>query len=174
MKGKDAMQLGLTIPLQRRLKIPSLPPGGGEALYCWDAHAITLHGRPCLLGVHCLSRCVFILLDPPAHDWADIGKTAQSAVFRLLREQNLPCRAVQRYLVRCGSVQCTKTHGRREVAFLNRAWDDVLASSQAADPFAVEQPLLENIVNSIPCRCAGEEGLYPASEHLRRLLAEDG
>ena len=31
------------------------------------------------------------------------------------------------YLHRAGNSQITRTHGRREVAFLNRAWEDVLA-----------------------------------------------
>ena len=161
------MELGLTIPLQRRLKVRGLPPGGKSLPHCWDAHVITLHGRPCLLGVHCLSRCVFLLFDPPPPDWADIGEAAREAALRLLLDEGLPHPCA---LACAGPAMLTRTHGRREVAFLNRAWEDVLSASQAVDPFAVPQPLLERIVNGLPCRCAGEDGLRPASEHLRRLM----
>ena len=50
------MQLGLTWPLQRLLKV-SVPYG--EPIHrglCWDAHCITLRGRSSLLLVHCESR----------------------------------------------------------------------------------------------------------------------
>lgn len=164
------MQLGLTIPLQRRLKISFLPPGGSDILNCWDAHVITLLNKPCLLGVHCASRCVFVLFNPPEQDWADIETTAQNAVRRVMEGANLPPSAMRRHLDPCGQIQCTKTHGRREVAFLNRAWEDVVAASQTVDPAAIAQPLLESVVNSLPCRCAGESGLRPAFQHLRRLL----
>ena len=50
----------------------------------------------------------------------------------------------------CGDCQprFTKTHGRREVAFLNRAWDDVMAAELALDENTKSQPLLDQIVNA--------------------------
>lgn len=64
----------------------------------------------------------------------------------------------------------TKTHGRREVAFLNCAWNDVTAHDFMVDKSCQQQPFLEQAVNALPCRCAGEEGLAPARKHLLRLM----
>ena len=57
------MQLGLTWPLQRLLKV-SVPYGDPiDRGLCWDAHCITLHGRSSLLLVHCASRYTCVLFD---------------------------------------------------------------------------------------------------------------
>ena len=53
----------------------------------------------------------------------------------------------------------TRTHGRREVAFLNRAWEDVLTLDLCLDTASQAQPLLDHAVNTRPSRCAGFEGL---------------
>ena len=50
------MQVGLTWPFQRLLKV-SVPYGEPiDRGLCWYAHCITLHGRSSLLLVHCASR----------------------------------------------------------------------------------------------------------------------
>ena len=41
---------------------------------------------------------------------------------------------VEGYLEKAGPACLTRTHGRREVAFLNRAWEDVLALDLCLDP----------------------------------------
>ena len=60
--------------------------------------------------------------------------------------------------------------GRREVAFLNRAWDDMMAAELALDESTQSQPLLDQIVNAKPSRCAGFEGLGAATERLAGTL----
>ena len=63
------------------------------------------------------------------------------------------------YLSSAGALSLTRTHGRREVAFLNRAWDDVLALDMAVDTATQVQPLLDAAVNARPSRCVGFDGL---------------
>ena len=66
----------------------------------------------------------------------------------------------------------TKTHGRREVAFLNRAWDDVMAAELALDESIQSQPLLDQIINAKSSRCADFDGLDMAVERLSAVLQE--
>lgn len=67
------MELGLTVPLQRFLKMKT-PAYGSEPdrRYCWDLHMIGLQGRKCLLAVHCHSRYTFVYYDVAPSQWADI------------------------------------------------------------------------------------------------------
>ncbi len=44
------------------------------------------------------------------------------------------------YLDRAGTVEVTRTHGRREVAFLNRVWEDMLALDLCMDTERQAQP----------------------------------
>lgn len=66
----------------------------------------------------------------------------------------------------------TRTHGRREVAFLNRAWEDVMATELALDESGQSQPLLDQLVNAKPSRCAGIEGLDTAARRLTEMLSQ--
>lgn len=65
----------------------------------------------------------------------------------------------------------TKTHGRREVTFLNPAWDDMMAAELAPDESVQGQPLLDQLVNAKPNRCAGFQG-FGAAERLAAVIRE--
>lgn len=166
------MQLGLTIPLMRLLKTKDLPDGGmADRLFCWDLHAITLHGKSSLLGVHCKSRYTFVRYEMTPMDWSQLDRIAMDAIARSLTAAGLFADQAAAYLRMAGAAERTKTHGRREVAFLNRAWDDVVALDYTVDSTSQHQPLLGHAVNSIPCRCAGDSERLTATEHLQRCLS---
>ena len=164
------MQLGLTWPLQRLLHV-SVPYGAPLAKgYCWDAHCITLRGRSSLLLVHCESRYTLVRFDLSGQDWSRLeGIVPEEIRFGLL-EAGLSESNVEQYIKDAGPIQMTRTHGRREVAFLNRAWEDVLSADLLVDDSTQRQPLLNHAVNSRICRCAGTDGLAPAQEHLLQTL----
>lgn len=62
MNASARIELGLTIPLQRHLRIRALPRGQEpDRRFCWDLHVISLRGRPSLLPVHCYTRYTFVL-----------------------------------------------------------------------------------------------------------------
>lgn len=164
------MQLGLTWPLQRLLKT-SVPYGEPtDRGLCWDAHCITLHGRSSLLLVHCESRYTCVCFDLSALDWSRLSEIAQEEIRLALLEAGIAEQQVETYCAEAGAIQLTRTHGRREVAFLNRAWEDVLAADLLVDQSAQRQPMLNHAVNSRLCRCAGEEGMSTAQAHLERYF----
>ena len=67
------MELGLTFPLQRFLKIKAPDCGiQPDRRFCWDLHVIELRGRKCLLAVHCHSRYAFVRYDVTPIQWADL------------------------------------------------------------------------------------------------------
>ena len=164
------MQLGLTWPLQRLLKV-SVPYG--EPFHrglCWDAHCITLHGRSSLLLVHCESRYTCVRYDLSPLDWKHLVEIVDEEIRLGLLDAGIPEEQVSAYLKEAGDVQLTRTHGRREVAFLNRAWEDVLSADLLVDQNNYRQPLLNYAVNSRLCRCAGVDGIDTALAHLVRYF----
>ena len=162
------MQLGLTWPLQRLLRQP-VPYGEPvPRAWCWDLHCITLHGRSSLLLVHCASRYTCVRFDMTPADWADLPDVAMGEIRLGLLDAGLAPERVEAYCSAAGAPILTRTHGRREVAFLNRAWEDVLALDYTVDTATQRQPLLEQAVNGIPCRCAGFEGRESAKQYLYR------
>lgn len=165
------MELGLTFPLQRLLRVP--PPDYGaqtDSRFCWDLHVITLRGRESLLAVHCPSRYAFVRYDMGRWDWERLADTFLTGLGESLSDAGFSQKEVEDYLRRAGAPRFTRTHGRREVAFLNRAWEDVLALDYCLDESASAQPLLNQAVNRRPSRCAGFDGLGTGAERLRLSL----
>lgn len=161
------MELGLTIPLQKHLRIQAIPYWEEtDRRFCWDLHVIPLQGRPSLLAVHCHSRYVFILFDLTRWEWERLPETFLSGLKHSFQAAGILDVATGSYLRQAGLLRMTKTHGRREVAYLNRAWEDVLAFDYTLDRSAQVQPLLDHTVNSKPCRCAGGSGIGTAEERL--------
>ena len=172
MSRNEPIELGLTIPLQRHLRVKALPYSQEtDRRFCWDLHIITLRGRSSLLAVHCHSRYTFMLYDLNCLEWARLPDVFRKSLERSLSAAGFPNGSAN---LLCGSVQplFTKTHGRREVAFLNRAWDDVMAAELVLDESTQSQPLLDQIVNAKPSRCVGYEGLGLASERRAATLQE--
>ena len=166
------MQLGLTWPLQRLLK-RSVPYGDPiDRGLCWDAHCITLHGRSSLLLVHCASRYTCVRYDLSPMDWSHLEELVLEEIKQGLLETGTPEAQVTAYLREAGEIQLTRTHGRREVAFLNRAWEDVLSADLLVDQSSHRQPMLNHAVNDRLCRCAGEDGMDTAHAHFMRYFQE--
>ena len=166
------MQLGLTWPLQRLLKV-SVPYGDPiRRGMCWDAHCMTLHGRSSLLLVHCASRYTCVRFDLSALDWSRLDELVLEEIQQGLLDAGISEAQTAAYLAEAGEVQQTRTHGRREVAFLNRAWEDVLSADLLVDQSSFRQPLLNHAVNSRLCRCAGMDGVDTAQAHLTRYFQE--
>ena len=172
MNGTGPIELGLTIPLQRHLGIKALPCGvEPNCRFCWDLHVISLRGQPSLLAVHCHSRYAFVLYDLSCLDWERLPDVFREGLERSLSAAGFPAEAANLLCDR-HHLLFTKTHGRREVAFLNRAWDDVMAAELALDESTQSQPLLDQIVNAKPSRCAGFDGLGMAVERLPAVFQE--
>lgn len=169
------MELGLTFPLQRFLKVKT-PPYGTEPdpRLCWDLHVIDLRGRKCLLAVHCHSRYTFVLYDVAPFLRTDLPGLFRTGLTESLNEAGFDSFSSESYLRRAGAFEITRTHGRREVAFLNRAWEDVMALDLCLDTSRRAQPLLDHAVNTRPSRCAGFDGLGTAMERIRADLNEGG
>ena len=167
------MELGVTFPLQRFLK--RKPPAYGtqpDRRLCWDLHVIDLRGRRCLLAVHCHSRYTFVRFDVTPFQWADLPGLFREGLFDSLTAAGFPQAQAEAYLRRAGDTEITRTHGRREVAFLNRAWEDVLALDLCLDVTSQAQPLLDHAVNTRPSRCVGFEGLGMGLERLAAIWRE--
>lgn len=165
------MELGLTFPLQRVLKRnPPLCGTERDRRFCWDLHAITLRGNTCLLAVHCHSRYAFVRYDVTPLQWADLPALFREGLLDSLTAAGFSRELVADYLRQAGTIDVTRTHGRREVAFLNRAWEDVLASDLCLDTDRQIQPLLDRAVNTRPSRCAGSDGLGTGLERMTELL----
>ena len=167
------MQLGLTFPLQRKLKLKFVPYGAPtERLFAWDLHCITLRGQDSLLMVHCASRYTVVACGLSAFHWDDIAAFAAEQIRSGLLDAGLSEKVVDRYIQKAGAMELTRTHGRREVAFLNRAWEDVLALDYTVTTDTLRQPLLEQAVNRLPCRCAEFEDRGSATHFLQKAFSK--
>ena len=164
------MELGLTFPLQRFLRAKT-PAYGTEPdrRFCWDLHVIRLRGHRSLLAVHCHSRYTLVRYDVTFLQWADIPGLFREGLSDSLTAAGFSPDQVEEYLHQAGTIEITRTHGRREVAFLNRAWEDVLSLDLCLDTASQAQPLLDRAVNTRLSRCVGFDGPGTGLERLAAL-----
>ena len=168
------MELGLTFPLQRYLKIK--PPSYGiepDRRFCWDLHVIDLRGRKCLLAVHCHSRYAFVRYGVAPLQWGDLSGLFRTGLLESLDAAGFTRAQAEADLQQAGDMEITRTHGRREVAFLNRAWEDVLALDLCLDTDHQAQPLLDHAVNTRSSRCAGAAELGTGLARMKAELQEE-
>lgn len=141
------MQLGLTIPLRRYLKItvpPIVPPL--EPAFCWDLHRVRHAGRNGLIAVNAHSRYAVYLHGMRAPDWARFDALALKHIRLALEAEDLPPAWIDRYFHEAGAPVLTKTHGRSPVAYLNMAVER-LRFCDCFDDSRLEQPMCGLFLN---------------------------
>ncbi|MDD3242233.1 MAG: hypothetical protein PHD32_00750 [Eubacteriales bacterium] len=165
------MDFGYTIPLQKATRTNPPHPEACPRFFCWDLHGITLRGLPALLAVNCANRCAFVLLGFQARAWEDVAAAVMRGIASTLRQEGCSSAQIERYFAAAGEPRCTRTHGRREVAFLNRAWESALRRDTLVDLDTCFQALLTAVLNDERCRCAGHEGLGTPRARLLQDVA---
>lgn len=169
------MELGITIPLERFLKMEK-PPYGQETdnLFCWELHVILLQGRPSLIGVNCGTRFAFVLADLSREDREQLPRIAMEEIESSLREAGISEDRIRAYLRQAKAPNITKTHGRSQVAYLNKAVDLLMWNDIACNSRGKRQPVLNDILNRTPTKCTGQSESEPPVERLLEKLENLG
>ncbi len=132
------MQLGVTIPLQKFLKIPR-PPYGElvDLFFCWEIHKIPDSRYSTLIAVNAFNRYALVFSGMQAKCWKHIPEIVIDGIRQALTYDGFKAEQIEIYLAAAGDPELTKTHGRKPVAGLNRAveyfyWleDDLRQSEQ--------------------------------------------
>lgn len=169
------MEFGITIPLQRHLRLPR--PAYGEVddlAFCWEAHRVLFGAADVLLLVNASSRfAAFARMQPG--DWRCWQDAALAALRAALADAGVDVSTIDAYLFFGGAPSVTRTHGRRPVAFLNVLVERLLPLSPSLDmrePFPLEACRIAN--EQLRCRAAGFEGLGLPSERFAADLERLG
>lgn len=165
------MQFGITIPMERFFKLEK-PPYGSELdnLFCWELHVIMLQGRPSLIGVNCGTRFSFILSGIRPQDKEDLVQIIIDEIENSFEDVGISEWHIKNYMKKAGAAELTKTHGRSQVAYLNKAVDLVLWNDIASDSSRIRQPVLNDILNRTPTKCTGDTELERPMDRLLEKL----
>lgn len=115
-------------------------------------------------------RYMFVLYGMSRAQWNRLPEVFLEGLITSLVGAGIEQSLIESYLQSAGEIELTKTHGRREVAFLKRAWDDVAALDYCIDREHQSQPLIENSINSMICNCAGYEGYGEPLARIHKSL----
>lgn len=115
------MQLGITIPLQKHLKIKTLSYGEPDDLfYCWELHIIRLQGKNTLAAVNASNRFAIVLWGMKAPQWKALEGVMRNGIRQGFLSEGYSQQQVSKYFEQAGEIRLTKTHGRSPVATLNK------------------------------------------------------
>lgn len=152
------MELGITIPLQRFLS-HNKPSYGiqTDLKLCWDLHVVKPKGNPSLFAVHCSSRFAFIMYNPSPAEWNNLTGLFCLGLNEAFKNLGLSKKDTDIYLKAAGNPVITKTHGRRPIAFLNKAVDNFYALPADLDGGTMFQHHICDYINGSACRAAGRQ-----------------
>ena len=107
------MQLGITIPLQKYLKIKTLPYGEqADLFYCWELHVIRLQGKNTLAAVNVSNRFAIVLWGMKAPQWKTLEEVMRNGIRQGFLSEGYTQQQVNAYFEQAVVVRLTKTHGR--------------------------------------------------------------
>ena len=164
------MQLGITIPLQKHLKVKQPPYGEPiDLFFCWELHAIRFMGKKEMAMVNANNRFCVVLVGMKAADWKVLPERAEEAIEAGLRSEGYTEEQINDYFNLAGAPKITKTHGRKPVAGLNKAIERM---EYTDEPWNMDKMYQEHIcrwVNRDICSPAG----FETYDHPCALLEQD-
>ena len=157
------MQLGLTIPLQKHLKLKSSSYGESTDLFfCWELHIIRFQGKNALAAVNANNRFLVLLAGMKAADWKLLPKRFEEAVTMGFLSEGYTKEQIDAYFNLAGDPVLTKTHGRKPVGGMNKAIDYLYYMPELIDPEHLYQEFHCRFLNRDICSPIGfEEYGYP-------------
>ena len=128
------MQLGITIPLQKYLKLKA--PSYGEPtdlFFCWELHVIRYQGKNALVAVNANNRFLVLMVGMKAADWKKLSERFEEAVTAGFLSEGYTKEQIDAYFNLAGDSIITKTHGRKPVAGMNKVIDYLYYIPESVD-----------------------------------------
>ncbi|MEG0963677.1 MAG: hypothetical protein RSF88_12590 [Lachnospiraceae bacterium] len=168
------MQLGLTIPLQKHLKLKSLPYGEPiDLFFCWELHIIRFQGKNALAAVNANNRFLVLMVGMKVADWKLLPKRFEEALTAGFLCEGYTKEQIDAYLNLAGEMVLTKTHGRKPVGGMNKVIDYLYYLPEPIDPEQLYQEFHCRFLNRDICSPIGFEDYgYPVeflTEDMKRV-----
>ncbi|MDD3186630.1 MAG: hypothetical protein PHT76_15170 [Anaerostipes sp.] len=163
MKKVKYMQLGLTIPLQKHLKLKSLSYGDSvDLFFCWELHIIRFQRKNTLAAVNANNRFLVLMSGMKAADWKLLTKRFEEAVTAGFLSEGYTKEQIEKYFNLADEPIFTKTHGRKPVGGMNKAIDYLYYLPEPIDPEQLYQESQCRFLNRDICSPIGFEDYgYP-------------
>lgn len=101
------MQLGITIPLQKHLKMKQPPYGEPmDLFFCWELHMIRFMGKRALVMVNANNRFFVLFTGMKAADWKMLPERAEEAIKKGLQSEGYMAKQVNDYFNLAGFETC--------------------------------------------------------------------
>ena len=142
------MELGYTIPLQKRLKMETLPPGPTVApFFCWAVHVLTIQRRKAVLAMNCGSRYCILLYGVRTADWVRLPRLVENEIQAAILREGLSEYEAVRYFTLSDPLKLSTANGTNLIAGLNWAMQTLLQQSSLLDKGRFSQPQVTYIMN---------------------------
>ncbi len=167
------MEFGITIPLQKFLKLKAPEYGDTPDLFfCWEVHRAEIQGLKLLVAVNSSNHfCAMSRMTGAKwKHWED--QTAQ-AIRVAMECSKFTSEQIEDYFAAAGPIVVTKTHGRKPVASMNRAIEDLWPNSFSdEDPF--QRHIYSRINDHMIAHCPTRKDYVVPAKAFAEDLAEHG
>lgn len=150
------MQFGITIPLQKHLKIKTLPYGEQTDLFfCWELHIIKRQEKNMLVAVNASNRFSIIFWGMEMYHWDILEDIMRDGIRQGFLLEGYTEQQINRYFKQAGEISLTKTHGRSPVATLNKMIDYLGYLPIIMNSRELFQVAHCHVINRFLCHAAG-------------------
>lgn len=180
------MELGITIPLQKFLKLKQPPYGTcPDPLFCWDVHRVKIANGRVLMIVSNASSYFSAVTRMTAATWKRWEGEAVGAIADSMAVSGFDGATIRAYLDAAGvsageslyrptgGVEVTKTHGRVSVGHMNQSVD-MIWFENVDSQCSVQPDMCYLLNNKLIRNCSLRKSCIFPAEAFAESLAEHG
>ena len=142
------MELGYTLPLQKRLKM-ELPSSKSPIapFFCWAIHILTIQHRKAVLAMNYSTRYCILLYGVRAADWVHLPGLVQNEIKAAILREGLSEYEAVRYFTLSGPLKISAVRESDLVTGLNWTMQTLLRHAPLLDESRFSQPQVTYIMN---------------------------
>lgn len=180
------MEIGITIPLQKFLKLKQLPCGTcPDPLFCWDVHRVKIANGKVLMIVSNASSYFAAVTRMTAATWKRWEGEAAGAIADSMAVSGFDEATIRAYFDAAGveaseslyrpteGVEVTKTHGRVSVGHMNQSVD-MIWFENVDSQCSVQSDMCYLLNNKLIRNCSLRKSYIFPAEAFAESLAEHG
>jgi hypothetical protein len=155
------MEIGLTANLKKKCNISKLPEATEENLfYCWDVDIARYKNRIVLYIANSNNRFGCIICGMKLSAYKNIADYTVMQIKDILALNGYSEEDIEAYISKAGEATLTKTHGKKAIGAMNRAFMDFLCTDHNIDPTNELQAEPTTWLNRILGKSAGYNDDY--------------
>ena len=140
-----------------------------DSLKAWHANIINIYRRKAIVLMNNETRYVVVIYRPKPKDFKEIKKLIKEGIIAALHMEGISEDIINRYMVKAGEIEFSKTANASMVAKMNKAVRSVWVMSEYLDESTLIQRYISIMTSRFTYISLNDEGFYPIEKMIEDL-----